>query len=171
MCLLCNPLKVGMSSTCMPNYRGISYCICEAYVQRLTCKLLDKWQGCWRVFPIHSCSESLNNLVNFGKLGICWSLLSISLLYEKNRFYLAEKKNHKLNHQISIILMLSPGPGLWSRSRWSRMFSAGVGVGFQNCWSRSRFFKTAGVGVGSWSQFFKTAGVGTFVAITDSNVY
>ena len=34
------------------------------------------------------------------------------------------------------------------------MFSAGVGVG-----SRSRFFKTAGVGVG------------TFVAITDSNVY
>ena len=29
--------------------------------------------------------------------------------------------------------------GLWSRSRWSRMFSAGVGVGF---------FKTAGVGVG-----------------------
>ena len=34
----------------------------------------------------------------------------------------------------------------------------GVGVGFQNCWSRSRFFKTAGVGVGSW--FFKTAGVG-----------
>ena len=36
--------------------------------------------------------------------------------------------------------------GLWSRSRWSRMFSAGVGVGFlnllesesvfQNCWSR-----------------------------------
>ena len=45
--------------------------------------------------------------------------------------------------------------------------TAGVGVGFskllesesvfQNCWSRSRFFKTAGVG--------------TFVAITDSNVY
>ena len=34
-------------------------------------------------------------------------------------------------------------PGLWSRSRWSRMFSAGVGVG-----SRSRVFKTAGVGVG-----------------------
>ena len=28
------------------------------------------------------------------------------------------------------------------------MFSAGVGVDFQNCWSRSRFFKTAGVGVG-----------------------
>ena len=27
---------------------------------------------------------------------------------------------------------------MWSRSR---------GVGFQNCWSRSRFFKTAGVGV------------------------
>ena len=48
------------------------------------------------------------------------------------------------------------------------MFSAGVGVGFlkllesesgfQKCWSRSRFFKTAGVGVGS--RFFKTAGVG-----------
>ena len=33
--------------------------------------------------------------------------------------------------------------GLWS---WSRMFSAGVGVGFQNC--LSRFFETAGVGVG-----------------------
>ena len=44
---------------------------------------------------------------------------------------------------------------------------------FKNCWSRSRFFKTAGVGVGSRSRFFKTAGVGvgTFVAITDSNVY
>ena len=41
---------------------------------------------------------------------------------------------------------------LWSRSRWSRMFSAGVRVGFQNCWSRSRFFKTAGVGVGSQSR-------------------
>ena len=83
---------------------------------------------------------------------------------------------------------------------WSRMFSAGVRVGFQNCWSRSResvfqncwsrsrFFKTARVGVGfskllesesvfqncwSRSRFFKTAGVGvrTFVAITDSNVY
>ena len=40
---------------------------------------------------------------------------------------------------------------------------------FKNCWSQSRFFKTAGVGVGS--RFFKTAGVGTFVAITDSNVY
>ena len=26
--------------------------------------------------------------------------------------------------------------GLLSRSQWSRMFSAGVGVGFQNCWSR-----------------------------------
>ena len=51
---------------------------------------------------------------------------------------------------------------------------SGVGVGgvacfqlesesesfFQNCWSRSRFFKTAGVGVGSRSRFFKTAGVG-----------
>ena len=39
------------------------------------------------------------------------------------------------------------------------MFSAGVGVGFlkllesgfQKCWSRSWFFKTAGVGVGSQS--------------------
>ena len=50
------------------------------------------------------------------------------------------------------------------------MFSAGVGVvffkllesesGFQKCWSRSRFFKIAGVGVGSQSRFFKTAGVG-----------
>ena len=39
---------------------------------------------------------------------------------------------------------MGPHSGLWSR-----MFSAGVGVGFQNCWSRSRFFKTAGVGVGS----------------------
>ena len=47
------------------------------------------------------------------------------------------------------------GVGVWSRSRWSRMFSAGVGVG-----SRSRFFKTSGVGVGSRSRFFKTAGVG-----------
>ena len=63
--------------------------------------------------------------------------------------------------------------------------TAGVGVGFQNCWSRSRFskllesesvFKTAGVGVGfqncwSRSRFFKTVRVETFVAITDSNVY
>ena len=40
------------------------------------------------------------------------------------------------------------------------MFSAGVGVGFQNCWSRNRCFKTAGVGVGSRSRFFKTALVG-----------
>ena len=52
---------------------------------------------------------------------------------------------------------------------------SGVGVGFQNCWSRSRFFKTAGVGVGS--RFLKLlesesgVGVGKFVAITDSNVY
>ena len=45
---------------------------------------------------------------------------------------------------ISYILMYQPG--LWSRSRWSPMFSAGVGVGFQNCWSR--IFKTAVVGVG-----------------------
>ena len=49
------------------------------------------------------------------------------------------------------------------------MFSAGVGVGFQKCWNRRRFFKNAGVGAGS--RIFKTAGVGTFVAITDSNVY
>ena len=41
---------------------------------------------------------------------------------------------------------LLPVPGL--RSRWSRMFSAGVGVGFQNCWSRSLFFETAGVRIG-----------------------
>ena len=41
----------------------------------------------------------------------------------------------------------------WSRSRFSKLLesesvfkTAGVGVGFQNCWSRSRFFKTAGVG-------------------------
>ena len=45
-------------------------------------------------------------------------------------------------------------PGLWSRSRWSRMFSAGVGVVIQvgvvffYFWSRSRVFKNAGVGVG-----------------------
>ena len=56
------------------------------------------------------------------------------------------------------------------------MFSAGVGVGFlkllesesgfQKCWSRSRsrFFKTAGVGVGS--RFFKTAGVGVGVGFS-----
>ena len=74
---------------------------------------------------------------------------------------------------------------MWSRSRWSRMFSAGVGViffknagvgswsrvfknagvGFKNCWSRSRVFKNAGVGVGfkncwSRSRVFKNAGVG-----------
>ena len=35
---------------------------------------------------------------------------------------------------------------------------SGVGVAFQNCWSR--FFKTGGVGVGSRSRFFKTAVVG-----------
>ena len=39
----------------------------------------------------------------------------------------------------------------WSRSRESESF-------FLNCWSRSRVFKNAGVGVGS--RFFKTAGVG-----------
>ena len=38
-------------------------------------------------------------------------------------------------------------------------------------WSRSRFFKTAGVGVRSRSRFFKTVGVGTSVAIIDSNIY
>ena len=54
------------------------------------------------------------------------------------------------------------------------MFSAGVGVG-----SRSRFFKTAGVGVGflklleseSVFQNCRESRVGRFVAITDSNVY
>ena len=81
---------------------------------------------------------------------------------------------------------IDQGCGVGVGSRWSRMLSAGVGVGFQNCWSRSRFFKTAGVGVGflkllesesvfqncwSRSRFFKTAGVGTFVAIADTNVY
>ena len=56
------------------------------------------------------------------------------------------------------------------------MFSVGVGVGswsrfFFNCWSRSRVFKNAGVGVGFLklsesgfqncrSRVFKTAGVG-----------
>ena len=41
------------------------------------------------------------------------------------------------------------------------MFSAGIGVVFfLNCWSRSRVFKNAGVGVGSRSRFFKIAGVG-----------
>ena len=39
------------------------------------------------------------------------------------------------------------------------MFSVGVGVGFQNCWSR--FFKL----------LESESGVGTFVAISDSNVY
>ena len=36
------------------------------------------------------------------------------------------------------------------------MFSAVVGVCFQNCWSRSqsRFFKTAGVGVSFFFFFF-----------------
>ena len=54
----------------------------------------------------------------------------------------------------------------------ARVVESGVGVGgvacfqlesesfFQNCWSRSRVFKNAGVGVGSRSRFFKTAGVG-----------
>ena len=51
------------------------------------------------------------------------------------------------------------------------MFSAGVGVGFQNCWSRSRFFKTTGVRVGFSKLLESESGVGTFVAITDSNVY
>ena len=44
------------------------------------------------------------------------------------------------------------GVGVWSR--WSRMFSAGVGVGFSKLLESE-----SGVGVG------------TFVAITDSNVY
>ena len=67
----------------------------------------------------------------------------------------------------------------WSRSRFFK--TAGVGVGFskllesesvfQNCWSRSRFFKTAGVGVGFSKLLESESGVGTFVAITDSNVY
>ena len=52
------------------------------------------------------------------------------------------------------------------------MFSPGGGIGFQNCWSRSWFFKTVGVGFlkllelesvfqNCWnlSRFFKTAGV------------
>ena len=47
----------------------------------------------------------------------------------------------------------------WSRSRFSKL-SESV---FLNCWSRSRFFKTAGVESGDR--------VGKFVAITDSNVY
>ena len=56
------------------------------------------------------------------------------------------------------------------------MFSAGVGVGFQNCWSQSRFskllesvFKTAGVGVGFLKLLESESGVGKFAAITDSN--
>ena len=62
----------------------------------------------------------------------------------------------------------------WSRSRFSKLLESvfkTAGVGFQNCWSR--FFKTAGVEVGSRNRFFKTAGVGVgkFVAITDSNIY
>ena len=85
-----------------------------------------------------------------------------------------------LNRYRYWILKQNRYPGLWSRSQesesveshvfsWSRsrfLKTAGVGVG-------SRFFKTAGVGVGSRSRFFKTVGVGvgTFVAITDSKVY
>ena len=59
--------------------------------------------------------------------------------------------------------------------------TAGVGVGFQNCWSRSRFskllesesvFKTAGVGVGFSKLLELESGVRVcFVAITDSYVY
>ena len=61
--------------------------------------------------------------------------------------------------------MFSAGVGVGSRSRFFK--TAGVGVGFSKMLesesgvgvgSRSRFFKTAGVGVGS--RFFKTAGVG-----------
>ena len=103
-------------------------------------------------------------------------------------------------HILSIIMMFSRKlKSNLSRVVESELGVGGVacfqlesGVGFQNCWSRSRFFKTAGVGrrsrfiktagvgrrsrffktagVGSRSRFFKTAGVGTFVAITDSNV-
>ena len=75
-------------------------------------------------------------------------------------------------HAMRLGLCCSQGCGVGVWSRRSRMFSAGVGVGtrfskllesesgvgfskllesesvFQNCWSRSRFFKTAGVGVG-----------------------
>ena len=48
------------------------------------------------------------------------------------------------------------GVGVGFQNCWSRFSkllesvfkTAGVGVSFQNCWSRSRFFKTAGVGVG-----------------------
>ena len=67
--------------------------------------------------------------------------------------------------KIIIVGGMKQGCGVGVGSRWSRMFSAGVG--FQNCWSRSRFFKTAGVG---FSKLLES-GVGTFVAITDSNVY
>ena len=66
---------------------------------------------------------------------------------------------------------IEQGCGVGVGSRWSRMFSAGVGVGFQNCWSRSRFFKTAGVGVGFSKLLESKSGVGTFVAIADTNVY
>ena len=50
----------------------------------------------------------------------------------------------------------------WSRSRFFK--TAGVG-------SRSRFFKTAGVGVRFSKVLESESGVGTFVSITDSNVY
>ena len=40
------------------------------------------------------------------------------------------------------------------------MFSAGVGVVFKNCWSRSRVFKNAGVGVGFLKLLESESGVG-----------
>ena len=44
---------------------------------------------------------------------------------------------HVVNFSIDVsITTVGVGPGLWSRSRWSRMFSAGVG--YQNCWSQVR---------------------------------
>ena len=46
----------------------------------------------------------------------------------------------------------------WSRSLFLTLLESESG--FQKCWSLSRFFKTAGVGVGSRSWFFKTAGAG-----------
>ena len=77
---------------------------------------------------------------------------------------------------------LAKKAGLWSQSQESESVESHV-----FSWSRSRFFKTAGVGVGfskllesesgvgvDFSKLLESesgVGVGTFVAITDSNVY
>ena len=77
-------------------------------------------------------------------------------------------------HSYDIMVVESEsGVGVGGVACFQLESESGVGVVFQNCWSRSRFFKTGGVGVG-FSKLLESesgVGVGTFVAITDSNVY